>query len=68
MIAPMTRVVPTVLGVLLLLIGAVWALQGANVLPGSVMTGSPFWLVVGVVCVVAGVVLLVRAVRQRASR
>ncbi|MBW0115547.1 hypothetical protein [Pseudonocardia abyssalis] len=64
----MTRVVPTVLGVLLLLVGAVWTLQGANVLPGSFMTGSRFWLVVGLVCVVAGVALLVRAVRQRASR
>jgi uncharacterized membrane protein SirB2 len=68
MIGRMTRVVPTVLGVLLLLVGAVWTLQGANVLPGSFMTGSRFWLVVGLVCVVAGVALLVRAVRQRASR
>ncbi|GAA3235831.1 hypothetical protein GCM10017691_33530 [Pseudonocardia petroleophila] len=64
----MTRAVPTVLGVLLLLIGAVWTLQGANVLPGSFMTGSRFWLVVGLVCLVAGAVLLYRVVRQRASR
>lgn len=63
----MTRAVPTVLGVLLLLIGAVWTLQGANVLPGSFMTGSRFWLVTGLVCVVAGVALLVRAVRGRTA-
>lgn len=63
----MTRAVPTVLGVLLLLVGAVWTLQGAGLLPGSVMTGSRFWLVVGVVCVVAGGVLLYRAVRRRTS-
>ena len=63
----MSRAVPTVLGVLLLLVGAVWTLQGAGLLPGSVMTGSRFWLVVGVVCLVTGGVLLYRAVRRRTS-
>lgn len=36
-------------------------------LPGSFMTGSRFWLVVGLVCLVAGGVLLYRAVRHRSS-
>jgi hypothetical protein len=40
------------LGVLLCLIGAVWLLQGIGVLPGSVMSGDPFWAQVGgVLCV-----------------
>lgn len=64
----MTRILAPVLGALLVLIGAVWTLQGANVLPGSVMTGSRFWLVVGLVCVVAGAVLLWRSVTTRAAR
>jgi hypothetical protein len=64
----MTRVLGPLLGALLVLIGAVWTLQGAGVLPGSVMTGSRFWLAVGLVCVVAGVVLLRRTLAGRAAR
>ena len=64
----MTGILGPLLGALLVLIGAVWTLQGAGVLPGSFMTGSRFWLVVGLVCVVAGAVLLWRALRGRAAR
>ena len=45
--------------VLLLILGAVWFLQGVNVLPGSFMTGQTRWAVIGAGCVVAGLVLLV---------
>jgi hypothetical protein len=38
---------PLALAVLLCLIGTVWLLQGINVLPGSVMSGDPFWAWVG---------------------
>jgi hypothetical protein len=48
------RVVATGLGVLLVLAGIVWLLQGLNVLPGSFMTGQSFWAFVGVVCLVLG--------------
>ncbi|MDQ5825276.1 MAG: hypothetical protein M3441_13875 [Chloroflexota bacterium] len=41
-------------GVLLVLAGIVWLLQGLNVLPGSFMTGQPFWAFIGVVCLVLG--------------
>ncbi len=41
-------------GMLLLLAGAVWLLQGINVLPGSFMTGQGFWAVMGVVCLALG--------------
>lgn len=61
----MTRFLGPALGALLVLIGAVWTLQGAGVLPGSFMTGDRLWLVIGLVCVVAGAALLWRAVRGR---
>lgn len=64
----MTRILGPLLGALLVLIGTVWTLQGSGVLPGSFMTGSRFWLVVGLVCVVAGAVLLWRAIRGRTAR
>jgi uncharacterized membrane protein HdeD (DUF308 family) len=54
--------------VVLVLVGLVWTLQGAGILPGSFMTGDRLWLVIGLVCVVAGVALLLRAVRARTRR
>ena len=64
----MTRVLGLVLGVILLLLGALWTLQGANVLPGSFMTGSTTWLVIGLLAVAAGVALLWRSARSRRPR
>jgi len=64
----MTRVATSVLGVLLLLIGVAWTLQGANVLPGSFMTGSRFWLGMGLLCLVAGGALLWWVLRRRVHR
>lgn len=40
------------LTVLMDLVGAVWILQGLNLLPGSFMTGDPFWTGAGVVMLV----------------
>jgi len=57
-----------VLGGLLLLVGALWTLQGANVLGGSFMSGSSRWLVIGLICLVAGAALVVAAVRRRTRR
>ncbi len=42
------------LAVLLFLTGVVWSLQGANVLPGSFMTGQVEWLAAGVACLLIG--------------
>ena len=47
------------LGVVLIAVGAVWILQGANVLPGSFMTGRRLWLWIGIACVLVGLLLLV---------
>ncbi|MEN3302570.1 hypothetical protein [Pseudonocardia sp.] len=61
----MTKILFPVVGVVLVLIGLVWTLQGANVIGGSFMTGSRLWLVIGVVCVIAGVALVARAISAR---
>jgi hypothetical protein len=46
-----------VIGALLLVVGAVWALQGLDVLKGSGMSGVTLWAVVGPIVAVAGLVL-----------
>jgi hypothetical protein len=52
-------------GVLLVLMGGVWFLQGINILPGSFMTGDPKWAVIGAVAVIGGGALLVWTYRRR---
>jgi hypothetical protein len=55
-----------IVGVVLVLVGGLWALQGLGVIGGSVMTGSTAWLVIGVVTVLVGLAVLVpSAVRRR---
>ena len=60
------RMAMNILGVLLVLMGGVWFLQGINVLPGSFMTGQTKWAVIGAIAAIAGIVLLVLARRRRA--
>jgi hypothetical protein len=47
-----------ILGALLTLMGAVWALQGLGVLPGSVMSGVATWAIVGPLVAIAGLALI----------
>ena len=54
----------TIAGVLLILVGIVWILQGINVLPGSFMTGQTKWAVNGAIAAVIGIALLVFARRR----
>ena len=56
-------------GLLALVLGAVWTLQGMGLLEsGSVMDGVTLWAIVGPVVAVAGLVLIVLAVRARSRR
>ncbi|WP_374010987.1 hypothetical protein [Leifsonia sp. LS-T14] len=48
-----------VLGIVLILLGLVWTLQGFNVIGGSVMSGSSLWATVGPIVLLVGVVLIV---------
>jgi hypothetical protein len=52
-----------IFGVILVLFGGIWFLQGINVLPGSFMTGQIRWAIYGGIAVVAGIILLVTAKR-----
>lgn len=48
----------TIVGVLIAVAGAIWILQGLNVIiSDSFMTGSRIWVVIGAVAVVGGVAL-----------
>ena len=49
----------SIAGVLLILTGTVWFLQGMNVLPGSFMTGQTRWAVIGAISFVVGIGSLV---------
>lgn len=51
-------------GALLVLVGAVWTLQGLGVLGGSAMTGEPLWAVVGPLVALVGAVLAWRSLRR----
>jgi hypothetical protein len=52
------RISLNITGVLLVLIGIVWALQGLNLIGGSFMTGQSQWLVIGAACAIVGAALL----------
>jgi hypothetical protein len=54
-----------VAGVLCLLSGCIWILQGINILPGSFMTGQTKWAIYGGLLAIAGVGLLIAANRRR---
>lgn len=61
------KLVLSIVGVLLMIVGVVWFLQGINVLPGSFMTGQTKWAINGGIAFVGGVVVLVfsRTLRRR---
>jgi len=51
----MKRPVFSIVGIVLAFFGLIWFLQGADFLPGSVMTGSQFWEVAGLLAVIVGI-------------
>ncbi len=61
------RILLNILGVICILAGGVWFLQGINLLPGSFMTGQTQWAVYGAIAVAAGIGLLALANRGRAA-
>ena len=57
---------PMVLGLLALVLGAVWTLQGLNILKDSaVMSGVTTWAIIGPIVALIGLVLIVVGARSR---
>ena len=57
-----------IVAILLILAGLVWTGQGFGYIKGSFMTGSAFWAVTGLVCLVAGAALAWWSFAARAGR
>ncbi len=57
------RIARGILGALLILTGAIWILQGINLLPGSFMTGQLRWALYGAISAAAGIGFLWTAKR-----
>ncbi len=62
------RIVLGAFGAVISLIGLIWTLQGLSVIPGSYMTGNKTWLYIGLLCLAAGIVALIIAVRWQRFR
>jgi hypothetical protein len=58
------RVLVNILGVLLVIAGCVFFLQGVSILPGSFMTGQMKWAIYGGIAIVAGILLLMAPNRR----
>ena len=54
-----------VLGVIMVLMGAVWTFQGLGYLEGSAMTDQSIWAVIGPILAGFGVALVIVAARRR---
>jgi hypothetical protein len=63
----LARTIGLVVGTLAVLVGGVWIGQGAGLIKGSFMTGSPTWLAIGLLCLVVGLFLIFLTLRPRTS-
>jgi hypothetical protein len=61
------RTLSLVLGLLGMIAGAVWILQGSGVLPGSFMTGQRMWLFIGIIVAIVGLALAYNGIRRPAG-
>ncbi len=59
------KTVLTIVGVLLILLGGVWILQGFNILPVGFMAGQMQYALLGAILAVVGIGLLVFSRRRR---
>jgi hypothetical protein len=59
------KTVLNTVGILLILTGSTFFLQGINVLPGSYMTGDPQWAINGGVMIVIAIGLMFWANRRK---
>ncbi|MDQ6712268.1 MAG: hypothetical protein M3Z28_03640 [Candidatus Dormibacteraeota bacterium] len=60
------RIGSLIVGVIAVLVGAGWILQGSGILPGSFMTGQRMWLIIGIVVAIFGLALTYNGIRRPA--
>jgi hypothetical protein len=61
----MGKILLTIIGVLLVVTGGVWTLQGVGYIKGSFMTGTTTWSVVGPIVVIIGLAMAATGLRRR---
>jgi len=59
------KTILNIIGILLILAGGTFFLQGINVLPGSYMAGDPQWAINGSIMIVIGIGLIIWARRKK---
>jgi len=59
---------PLVLGLLAIVLGALWTVQGLGYVQGSVMTGQRVWALAGLALAAVGLVLLAIGLDARRRR
>jgi hypothetical protein len=62
------RIALNIVASLMVLVGAIWFLQGMNVLPGSFMTGQIRWAVYGGIALAVGIAVLLLGNRLLKAR
>jgi hypothetical protein len=64
----MRSTLPITLGVLMVVIGAIWTFQGLGYLEGSAMTGVELWAILGPIVAGLGVALVLVGIRSARRR
>ncbi|OBZ92668.1 hypothetical protein ADU59_25090 [Pararhizobium polonicum] len=52
------KIFKNIAGIVVVLLGGLWILQGSNIISGTAMSDNREWLVIGVMLVIFGAVLL----------
>ena len=68
MTGPVIRWASLIPGLLCLLVGLLWAMQGAGIIGGGLMAGQTLWLVIGALLAIVGLVLIYRGLAGRWQR
>jgi hypothetical protein len=63
----MGRQVGVVVGIVMLLVGGLWTLQGLGYVGGSFMSGTAVWAVIGPAVAGLGLALIIVALQRRGS-
>lgn len=60
----MWKILLTIAGMLIVIAGVVWTLQGLGFIKGSVMTGVTLWALIGPVVALGGLAVTVTGLRR----